>query len=351
MGDRRISLNLEPFHRVQRVMLEQGNSKEFIDRLNEMPSAKPLFKTNLAFGMSKASTCLDVLIALKEAEEALKKGNNLHVEKHFKNACAINAQFYEHYDKIEKCNKVQRIVFGKMEELLGNLDIQDLGMRVFTSPTSDSELKLKALQAGTKHYENHWSGKLLTILEKNQSVFSSPSQCSLVTHPSASAASNLSSVDSQKSSTQPFNFSAALGLGQAKALASSSSSKSAWESQYEKLKSRIAARRIHPVEEDNPDIVNLFADDFIIFFDQIPDKQKAEILRTPLYPNCHFPEGTLPVDYILLTGNLESLKKIADYLEEKDWEAEKLLNTTYCNCILHGILETFPTFVLNLMSA
>lgn len=110
-----------------------------------------------------------------------------------------------------------------------------------------------------------------------------------------------------------------------------------WKTNYNSLLQKIKNRGVSPLVEDNPNVMRDIVTSFINIFEQTPDNKKKWLLSQPLYTQDENPSWTLPLNYIMFTGDFNSLTIVEPFLQRENWLAKGPYNSTFIHCILSGI--------------
>lgn len=121
-----------------------------------------------------------------------------------------------------------------------------------------------------------------------------------------------------------------------------------WEKSYEDLLRSQQERNVHPLQEDNPEVINNVISTFMEIFQQAPEERRKILATAPLFPKeMKFKNRfesittTRPLYYIMATANKKALKIISPYLEDKDWLERGAYNSTFMHMIVGGLEHNF----------
>ena len=250
-------------------------------RLRSLPHSDKLFKQgkSLSDRLDTLIKKLNILTLLNTTKEEIEKGEHPQSQSAFKQALSLQG----------KNKKIETMVYGKMWEMTGKLDILDIGRKSFDSPSTQASLKIAAIDVAIDYYQNHWAQKLMKELrEVEQEILPA---------------------------------------------------KEEWQILHLKLITFINKRGVNPVAEDNPNVFRQIVNDFVALFDKVPESEKKRVVHMPLYPASFRPEMTLPLNYIVFTSNMNALEKIEPYLDSSDWLAKGPYGSTFVHCLLDGMLK------------
>lgn len=114
-----------------------------------------------------------------------------------------------------------------------------------------------------------------------------------------------------------------------------------WEDSYSGLRTIVKASP-HPVKA-TLDMLNKTNFDFMTIFKTIPEGKRREIVDMPLREMgdagelLDFENSTRPLNYIIFTGDYESLKQIEPYLTDASYDRKGPFVSTLMHCLLAGI--------------
>lgn len=119
-----------------------------------------------------------------------------------------------------------------------------------------------------------------------------------------------------------------------------------WEVDYQSLLKAQNARGVHPLDEDNPDVINATVSSFIKIFQSAPENKKRILLDSSLLPKGKFDGiktlgSTKPLFYIMFTSRTDALVVIEPYLINQDWLEKGPYRCTMIHCIIAGMEKLF----------
>lgn len=116
-----------------------------------------------------------------------------------------------------------------------------------------------------------------------------------------------------------------------------------WNEDYQALLASQEKRGLHPLVEDNPDIIRKVTEKFFEIFNRAPVEERRKLATSPLFPETvqfigeTSRDSTRPLNYIMFTAHKAALEAITPYLTDEDWNRKGPYGSNFVHGLIAGM--------------